>query len=60
MLLCFLLISGGTIEKKKIWLFYLAVIIGMKMALKYFKETHAKEAFRFVCIATGSRIMISG
>ena len=30
------------------------------MALKYFKETHAKEAFRFVCIATGSRIMISG
>lgn len=36
------------------------MIFGMKMALKYFKDTHAKEAFRFVCIATGSRIMISG
>lgn len=46
--------------KKSIWLFYLAEIIGMSMALKYFKDTHAKEAFRIFYIATGSRIMISG
>ena len=45
---------------KSIWLFYLAEIIGMSMALKYFKDTHAKEAFRIFYIATGSRIMISG